>query len=83
MTPQPQPADRCPARPGAPGYLALAVAVHEAATKPGPLSARTAKAWSLRQRERQLRSGAFSRGTRRGGGGLASQRRSARPGTPR
>ena len=36
MTPQPQPADRCPARPGAPGYPALAATVDEAATKPGP-----------------------------------------------
>jgi len=39
MTPQPQPADRCPARLGAPGYLALAATVDEAATKPGPIRA--------------------------------------------
>jgi hypothetical protein len=82
MTPQPQPADRCPARPGAPGYPALAATVDEAATMPGPY-ARTAKAWSLMQLERQLRPEASSRGARRGGDALTSQRRSPRPGTPR
>jgi hypothetical protein len=49
----------------------------------GSLYARTAKAWSLMQLERQLRPEASSRSTRRSGNALTSQRRSPRPGTPR
>jgi hypothetical protein len=68
-TPEPQWADRCPARSGAPGYQAPTVTVHGAATRPGPLPARTAKVWNLMRLERQLCPEASSRCTPRRGRG--------------